>query len=40
LGYLRRLVPPDIQLWASLDGIDLGRGFDHETTLDGSMPRS
>ncbi len=36
LRYLRRFTPPDTQVWASLDGIEHGRGFEHETTLDGS----
>jgi hypothetical protein len=34
--YLQRFVPSETQVWASLDGIEQGRGFDHETTLDGS----
>jgi hypothetical protein len=34
--YLRRFAPADTEVWASLDGIEHGRGFDHETTLDGS----
>jgi len=33
--YLRRFAPPDTQVWASLDGIEAGRGFEHETTLEG-----
>ena len=36
LRYLRRFAPPDTQIWASLDGVEPGRGFDHETTLEGS----
>jgi hypothetical protein len=36
LRNLRRFAPPDTQIWASLDGIDHDRGFDHETTLDGT----
>ena len=36
LRYLRRFAPPDTQVWASLDGVEHGRGFDHETSLEGS----
>lgn len=36
LRHLHRFAPPETQVWASLDGIEHGRGFDHETTLDGS----
>jgi hypothetical protein len=35
LRHLRRFTPPDTEVWASLDGIEPGRGFEHETTLDG-----
>jgi hypothetical protein len=30
LRYLRRFAPEETQIWASLDGIAPGRGFDHE----------
>ena len=36
LRYLRRFAPADTQVWASLDGVEHGRGFDHETTLEGT----
>ena len=36
LWHLHRFAPPETQVWASLDGIEHDRGFDHETTLDGS----
>ena len=38
LRYLRRFTPPDTQIWASLDGIELDQGFDHETTISASHP--
>ena len=36
LRYLRRFAPPETQVWASLDGIAHRRGFEHETTLEGT----
>src|SRR4051812_2242929 len=36
LRYLRRFAPPGTEVWASLDGIEHGRGFEHETALDGT----